>query len=349
MAPACGIGYDKVPSECSNVTENAPKPGASKFGATAVALLEAMRPTHWVKNGFVVAPILFSKRFTDPWSWAQCAPAFLAFCLLASAIYLVNDVCDRLQDQAHPVKRDRPIASGRLSPRAALTASLLLTACAVILVAVVARSNYDPSQPLAGLGLILWTGLYVVANLLYSFWLKNHIIVDVLTVALGFVLRAMAGAAAISVPISPWLVVCTLTLCLYIALAKRRSEIAEMPAGQAVMIRPAHRGYTKDGLEHMLTVSAAMAILTYCLYCLAPRTVRNVGSGHMIWTIPLVIYGMFRYYHLTCGSKGSDIFRILLGDRVMWFVLAAYALLSGLIIKFGSHQAVRSILDVNLS
>ncbi len=307
-----------------------------------------MRPRHWVKNAFVAAPILFSARFTDPGAWALCLPAVAAFCLLASSVYLVNDLCDRQEDRAHPVKRRRAIASGRLSVRAAITAAVILAVVAFGLVAAVELFAYDSSQPLHGLGLLVWTVLYVLLNLLYSFWLKDRAIVDVLVVAMGFVLRAMAGAAAIAVPISPWLVVCTLTLCLFIALTKRRSEILEMPADQAHVARKAHAGYRKEILEHMLTVSASLAILTYSLYCLAPRTVSNVGSGHMVWTIPLVIYGTFRYYRTTHRAASSDTISVLVKDRIMWLVLLTYAVLSAVIIKFGSHPAVRTILDVEV-
>ncbi len=186
----------------------------------------------------------------------------------------------------------------------------------------------------------------MVLNLLYSFWLKAHMIIDVIVVALGFVLRAMAGAAAISVPVSPWLVVCTFTLCLFIALTKRRGEIAALPPESAAAARATNRAYEPGDIEHMLTVSAALAILTYSLYCLAPRTVTNVGSGHMVWTIPLVIYGTFRYYRLSHRASRSDPLRVLVGDKIMWIVLGVYVVLSAIIIKFGSHEAVRTILDV---
>ncbi len=310
------------------------------------AMVEAMRPRHWVKNAFVVAPLLFSGQFVNPSSWIRCFFAVAAFCLLSSAIYLINDICDQQSDLAHPVKRNRPIASGRVSPKAAVIAAMILLAAGLALVAVVVQAAYDPAQPLRGQGLAVWTILYILLQLLYSFWLKHHAIVDVLSVAMGFVLRAMAGAAAISVPISPWLVVCTLTMCLFIALAKRRGEIAEMGAELVGKARRANCVYTKDSMEHMLTVSAAVAILTYSLYCLAPRTVKNFGSGHMIWTIPLVIYGTFRYYQLSHRSDQSDPMRVLIADRIMWLVVAIYMAMSAVIIKFGSHEAVRAILDV---
>ena len=315
--------------------------------STLRAILTAMRPAHWVKNVFVAAPILTSGRFSDPAAWLRCLPAVGAFCLLSSSVYLINDVCDRDEDRAHPVKCNRPVASGRLSVGAAVAAAILLMAIAATLTLIVVELPNDGRQPLGGWGMGFWAFCYLVLNLVYCFWLRTHAVVDVLAIAMGFVLRAMAGAAAIAVPISPWLVLCTLTLCLFIALAKRRSEIAEMPAAPATA-RKANLGYTKDFLEHMLTVSTALAILTYCIYCLAPQTISRIGSAHMVWTIPLVIYGMFRYYRAVHGAGCGDAVAVLVKDKIMWLVVAAFVVLTGLVIKFGSHAAIRSILDLRV-
>ena len=310
------------------------------------ALIEAMRPHHWIKNAFVLAPLLFSGLFDDLGKWINCLTVVAGFCLLSSSVYLYNDVCDRNEDRAHPVKRNRPIASGRVSPGLAIAWAIVLLIGGLGLVAKVQLEVRSEDLPLGGMGLSVWTLGYILLNVLYSCWLKHHAIIDVLAVAFGFVLRAMAGAAAIAVPISPWLVVCTLTLCLFIALAKRRSEIAEMPEGEATSARKAHAGYHRLTIEHMLTVSASLAILTYSLYCLAPRTIKHFGSGHMVWTIPLVIYGTFRYYRTTHWTKNSDPLSVLLKDKIMWVVVILYALMSAVIIRFGAHDAVRSILDV---
>jgi 4-hydroxybenzoate polyprenyltransferase len=317
-----------------------------------------VRCSHWVKNVFVAAPLLFSGRFDEPAAWVQCVVTVAGFCLLASSIYLINDVCDRREDRHHPAKRNRAIASGRVSISTAILTAVTLGVLGIVLCAAVAvlgvsgpveSLRYPIPQPLGGLGLLVWAGGYLVLNLLYSFWLKHRAIIDVIIVAMGFVMRAMAGAAAIAVPISPWLVVCTLTLCLFIAVAKRRSETVEMPPGQADAARKAHRGYEPQIIEHMLTVSAGLAILTYSLYCLAPRTVTNIGSGHMVWTIPLVIYGTFRYYRKIHRPGASDIVAILVRDKIMWLVILGYIALSGIIITYGSHPWVRDILDVEVN
>ena len=318
----------------------APHEGPGGFGA----VLEAMRPSHWVKNAFVVAPLLFSGRFTDLRSCGLSLTAFAAFCLLSSAVYLINDICDRQRDRAHPIKRRRPIASGRLSVGAAWAVAAVLAAAGFAIAAAMSLLTLDPGKPLGGAGLLTWTGGYFVLNLLYSFWLKNKVIVDVVVVAFGFVLRAMAGAAAIAVPVSPWLVVCTLTLCLFIAVTKRRSEVLDRPAEGAAASRAVIRVYTRRQMDHMLTVSTAMALLTYALYCLAPSTVGHFGSAHMVWTIPLVVYGMFRFNLLTDRGGMDDPVGVLLRDRIMWIVLALYVGMSALIVKFGGSPTFAGIL-----
>jgi len=316
--------------------------GKTSPGAGA-ALLEALRVPHWVKNVFVLAALPFSGKWTEPAAWGMAVAAFAAFCLLSSAVYLINDVADRRADRAHPVKFRRPVASGRLSASAAgASAAILLLGAGGILVGLGAVL-YDPAGVLCGLGLALWAGLYVLTNLAYSARLKSCPILDVLIVAFGFVLRAMAGAAAIAVPISPWLVVCTFMLCLFIALAKRRSEIAAL-GRDAARTRSANRFYTVTNLEHMLAVSAGLAIVTYSLYCLAPMTVRRIGSANLIWTIPLVVYGMFRYYCLTLTSAGEDPTKLLLRDKVMWLVLALWLLGVVALLKWGSAEALRGLL-----
>ncbi len=327
----------------STETIQGPDPGGP--GGALGALIEAMRPTHWVKNAFVVAPIVFANLIGSPEAWLLCLAAVAVFCLLSSSVYLINDVCDRQLDRAHPSKRNRPIASGRLSPAAALIAAGVLLAAGLAIAAGVCAEHHAGTRALHGWGLLVWAGAYFLLNLAYSTWLKRKIIIDVIIVALGFVLRAMAGAAAIAVPVSPWLVVCTLTLCLFIALTKRRYEVMELSPAEAAAARPANAGYDARDLEYMQTVSTAMAILTYCLYCLAPATVHRIGSANMVWTIPLVIYGMFRYNVLSRRIGKGDPVAVLMRDRVMWLVLAAYVVMAALVIQYGGRSAVRGLLD----
>jgi 4-hydroxybenzoate polyprenyltransferase len=229
----------------------------------------------------------------------------------------------------------------------AIAAAVVLLAMGLGLAATAAYVTYSPAGPVFGSELMACTVSYLVLNLLYSFWLKNIAIMDVIVVALGFVLRAMAGAAAIGVPSSPWLVLCTFTLCLFIALAKRRSELSTLPAATALASRPASGAYDQRDLEHMLTVSTAMAILTYCLYCVAPQTIGRIGSAHMIWTIPLVVYGMFRYNRTTRLACDSDAVSVVLHDKVLWVVLAAYLLVVVLVLRYGSHPSLAGVLDIH--
>jgi 4-hydroxybenzoate polyprenyltransferase len=323
--------------------EQTTRPQAPSGGLGAV--VEAMRIPHWIKNAFVAAPILFAGRLGDAHAWGRCLAAVAAFCLLSSAVYLVNDVVDRAADAQHPTKRRRPVASGRLSPASAVASAVVLFLAAGALVAWVSAADFRLDGTLLGLGLLTWAGAYLVLNLLYSFWLKSHMIVDVIAVAVGFVFRAMAGAAAIDVPASPWLVVCTFTLCLFIALAKRRGEIIELPWEQAGRTRAVNAAYTRVDLEHMLTVSAALAIVTYILYCLAPRTIHHFHSANMVWTIPIVVYGMFRYYRLTMGAGLGEPVGLLLRDRILWLVVAIYVLAVAAIVAYGGHPAVRGLID----
>jgi len=325
-----------------------PTTGAGPRGL--VALIEAMRPAHWVKNGFVFAAILFSGRFDEATAWMLSLGAAISFCLLSSGVYLINDVCDRRRDLAHPSKRFRAVASGRLPAGMAMViGSALLVGGMAVAAGVVSATPEGfwrgPSAhaPLAGWGVVVWAAAYVVLNALYSFWLKQHPIVDVISVAMGFVLRAMAGAAAIAVPISPWLVICTFSLCLFIALTKRRAEIVDLPGKESASARRVNAVYSRVGLDVMLTVAAAMALLTYTLYSLAPGTVQRLGSAHMVWTVPVVVYGLFRFNHLSRSNDGDPV-KVLIKDRAMWAVLAIYVLLVVLVVRYGGSEHIRSLL-----
>ncbi|MBN1556499.1 MAG: UbiA prenyltransferase family protein [Phycisphaerae bacterium] len=318
-----------------------PPPGAQGF----VALLEAMRPTHWVKNAFVIAPILFAGAFLQAEAWWRCLLAVAAFNLLSSGVYLLNDICDLRADQAHPEKCHRPLASERLSVGSACFAAVVLLPVGLALSVLPGIKPLHPDQPLGGMGAAVWAGAYLVLNLLYSFWWKRYTVVDVIVVALGFVLRAMAGAAAIAVPISPWLVICTFTLCLFLALAKRRAELTELSPERAYGVRRANRGYRVEDLDFMLVVATALALTSYALYCLAPATVKRLGSAHMLWTFPLVMYGVLRFVRVGRRIRKGDIAAVLFADKVLWGVVILYIAFSAAIIRFGAHPVVRNILD----
>lgn len=305
-----------------------------------------MRVPHWIKNAFVITPILFSGQFIYGWAWIRCFAALLSFCLLSSAVYLINDITDRKADKMHSAKRNRPIASGRLSPTTAAIIAIVITIVALMLAAWVSWVNHGAGIMFQRAGVLVCGIAYLVLNLLYSIRLKSVVILDVIVVAMGFVIRAIAGATAITVSVSPWLIICTFAICLFIALGKRKSEIQYLYPEQSRATRKVNRYYDLPSIEHMLGVSGAMAILTYTIYTLAPQTIRRIGSTHMLWTIPLVVYGMFRYYLITSRFGRGDPVVVLLRDRRMWIVMLAFVVLSAVILKYGSHPAVSSLLDM---
>jgi 4-hydroxybenzoate polyprenyltransferase len=206
-------------------------------------------------------------------------------------------------------------------------------------------------QTLMGQGTAVLAGCFGLLNVLYVFVLKRHPIVDVIAISMGFVLRAMGGAVAIGVTSSPWLVLCTFTLCLFIAMCKRRGELTDLGPQQAAATRLANSAYDLAMVEYMLTVSTAMAIIAYSLYCVPTLTAGQlaehsgaVRSAHMIWTVPLVVYGIFRYNMLTRRAGKSDPVNVLIHDKAMWAVLILYVALSLVILAFGGRASVGGIL-----
>jgi 4-hydroxybenzoate polyprenyltransferase len=284
---------------------------------TALALVRSLRPTQWLKNGFVLAPIVFSGRVGEADSWISCLMAGVAFCAAASATYLINDVLDRKADRNHPSKRHRPIAAGEVSVAAALVTAVLLIGAAVSIALWI-----DGWFPAVLLGYLALTGLY-------SAVLKEAVFVDVLVVAAGFVLRVVGGAVAIDVPISRWLLLCAYLLALYLALGKRRAELALL-GEEAGSHRVVLGHYTMPMVDHAISVVLGATVLAYALYTVAPDTVAKVGSEGLMATIPVVMYGLFRYLYLLHRHElGGSPTRVLITDRpllacvLVWFATAA--------------------------
>ncbi len=248
-------------------------------------LLLSMRPRQWVKNLFVLPALLFSRHALDGPYAGRALAALACFCLLSGAVYLLNDVADVERDRRHPRKCRRPIAAGRLSPVVAL-----LTA---VLAAVVALSWAFLVQPRFG----CVAALYGAINLAYSWRLKHVVLLDVLSVASGFLLRALGGALAIEVPISPWFTLCSFSLALFLAVVKRRQELVtlEQAAG-------AHRAilsqYSLPLLDQFIAVLTAATLVCYALYAMGVGDAAGAANHHMQWTIPFVLYGMFRYLYV---------------------------------------------------
>lgn len=277
------------------------------------AMIDGMRPAHWIKNIFVFAAMPFGEKLFFKDAWLMCGGVFFIFCGLASAVYLINDVRDRDVDRLHPEKKKRAVASGRLGIASAVAGSIILFALSI------AAAYYIDRQLVLRFPVITFcAALYVVLNVSYTFLIKDIAILDIIFISAGFVIRVVAGALAIQVPISPWLVICTFMLSLFIGTTKRRSEIRAYSSGVAEKMRNANAFYTAERLEHILAVTASLAIMSYSLYCVSLQTQERIGSIHMVWTIPFVVYGIFRYYCLSLSSAYEDTIKILLKDRVMW-------------------------------
>ncbi len=253
-------------------------------------MVRLARPGHWIKNLFVLAPLVFARQVGDPASWGRALQAVGAFCLASSAIYALNDVLDRREDAAHPVKRGRPVASGAVSPLAAL-----VLAAALAIGALAWAGALDGAAGLGG-AFVACVAAYLVLMVGYSLGLKRLAILDVLILATGFILRAYAGGVVLQVEISHWLLLCTLTLCLFLGFAKRESERMALGAEAGATRAVAWSLYSERSLEHMMTVSAGLAIVTYMLYTVSPRTITYVGHHWMVVTVLPVVYAVFRFY-----------------------------------------------------
>jgi 4-hydroxybenzoate polyprenyltransferase len=241
-----------------------------------LALVRSIRPSQWPKNSFVLAALVFGNKLGDRDAVLRAVLALVAFCAAASAIYLVNDLRDREEDRRHPLKRLRPLASGALQPSAAVVALLLLVALAGVL----AWS--------LGIGFAVALGAYLLLNLLYTFWFKHMVILDVMSISFGFVLRVVAGAEATAVQVSSWLLLCTTFLALFLAFSKRRHEITLL-AGAASGQRPVLDNYSPAFLDQMINVCTASAVLAYALYAVAPETVSKYHTQGLLYTLPLVL------------------------------------------------------------
>jgi 4-hydroxybenzoate polyprenyltransferase len=266
-------------------------------------LLSAMRPRQWAKNVFVLAPLVFARQLDDPRVLGRALLAFAAFSLLASAVYLFNDIRDREEDSHHPRKRQRPIASGRLPvPVAAVAAALLAAASLAI------------GMTLGG-DFVAILVAYLVANLGYSLGLKRVVILDVMVLSVGFVLRVMAGGVAVSVEVSAWLILCTSFLALFLAFSKRRHELMLL-ADDASEQRQVLSHYSPAFLDQMINVVTAGTVVAYAVYAISPETVEKFDTRDLIFTMPFVLFGIFRYLYLIYQQPSErNPTEAILGDR----------------------------------
>lgn len=282
--------------------------------STLTLLFLSLRPEQWTKNLFVFAGLLFGLRLGDMGAVSAAAATFFIFCALSGAVYLFNDVADREADQSHPLKRQRAVASGALSTRAAIVAAGFLGVAAL------------QGALLISTALAVVAGAYLVLLVLYSAALKHVVILDVLTIALGFVLRAVAGAVAVEVPISDWLLVCTTLLALFLALSKRRHELVLLAEG-ATGHRRILGEYSPYLLDQMIGVVTASTLMAYAVYATSADTAQKFGTGRLSLTIPFVLYGIFRYLYLVHQKRGGGSpAAMLLTDRPLLACVALWAI-----------------------
>ena len=293
--------------------------------STLRAILKTMRPKQWTKNVVVYAALSFDGKFLEPTLFLRTTAIFVLFCLVSSSVYLLNDLVDIEKDRAHPLKRNRPLASGALKPSYAIIALVVLLGV---------------SLPLSYLldataGLIL-TG-YFLLNVAYSFWLKNMVILDVFTIAAGFVLRVAAGAAVVHVErFSPWLYVCITLVALIIALGKRRAELTTLET-DASNHRAILDEYNINFLDHLISLTTGATIVTYSLYTFSAH---NLPENHlMMLTIPIVIYFLFRYLYLIhVRQLGGAPDELIFKDKPLFFSGVFWAVAVVLILYFSNYH-----------
>jgi 4-hydroxybenzoate polyprenyltransferase len=279
-----------------------------------------MRPVQWIKSLLLFAPLVFSQSLFKWDMVGTTCLAFLFFCMLSSAVYLLNDLLDANRDRQHPIKKHRPIASGMLPRNVAMIVAALLSAASLW----------------GAFSLAFWFGLlslcYFVLQILYSLALKNAVILDVFCIASSFFLRIIAGAEAISVAISSWLLICTLFASLFLALAKRRNELTLLGEGSKN-----HRSvlgeYTIPLLDQAVSVATAGTVISYSLYTLSPETVQKFKTENLWFTVPVVLYGIFRYLYLMYkrGEGGSPEL-LLIKDKPLLASVVLYVLVVGVVL-----------------
>jgi 4-hydroxybenzoate polyprenyltransferase len=278
----------------------------------SLAYVRVLRPLQWSKNLLVFAALLFSRGAGDAGLVRRAAILFAAFCLTSSALYVFNDILDRGEDSRHPRKRFRPIASGAIHWEIGAIMAPVLAAAGLL-----TARGVEP-------GALACLAGYLVLGSAYSLFLKRVVILDVLVIAAGFVLRATAGALAISVAISPWLLICTMLLALFLALAKRRHELLLVPrpsAGRAVL-----NGYSSGLLDQMISVATSGTLMAYILYAFAEQTSAKFPSRLMPLTVPLVLYGILRYLFLVYRrDEGGEPELLLVTDPPLLISIALYA------------------------
>lgn len=304
-------------TESRQIQAPPPRPKAASLGD----FIELIRPQQWIKNVVVFAAPAAALKLSSLHSLRQSFLAFLSFCLAASAAYCLNDLVDRRADANHPIKRNRPVASGRIGVGAAAVTALILGTAAFAFALTTLNQGFT--------GVLI---LYLVMNIAYSTALKRRVILDVILVAFGFVLRAIAGAVAVGVPTSEWLMACVFTLCLFMGFGKRRCEIAMIGEGDVAQHRKTLVRYTPDLLNHLITVSAGVAVITFLLYTLDKGShPSSFPRHHLFYTLPIVVYGIFRFAMLTELGMHTGPTEIVLKDKALLVTIVVWTICAILI------------------
>lgn len=279
-----------------------------------LSLFKLARPVQWIKNGVVLAALIFGGELSNPDKSKTAILAVLIFCLLSSAVYALNDLIDREKDKQHPTKKERPIASGKVSPAAAIGLVFLFLATGLAFAWLLSPE------------FMIVTLVFFGLNVLYSLWLKNMVLVDVMSIALSFVIRAYAGAVAINVPASKWLLINTLFLALFLGFGKRRHELV-MLEGEASSHRTILDKYSPYLLDQLIGVVTASVVVMYMLYSFSTEVSIKLGTENLFLTIPFVVYGVFRYLYLIHKEeKGGSPTRVMISDSpllvniILWLI-----------------------------
>jgi 4-hydroxybenzoate polyprenyltransferase len=283
--------------------------------------LKLTRIPQWIKNLFVFVPLLFSLHLFDSNYFLTTLEAFITFCLASSLIYVINDLIDIEADRAHPVKKNRPLAAGKISK---LNATIVIAFLAILIVILLLSFNAEFTYIVGG---------FVALNVLYSFWFKHIVILDIFSIAAGFAIRVLAGAIVISVPVSSWLVLTTIFISLFLGVMKRHSELLLSTSVDGASSRKVLSQYSLNFADQMATVAAAGVIICYALYTVSERTVSIFNTEDLIYTTPFVVYGIFRYMYLEyISNKGDNTTRIVLTDLQLIVTVIAYTITTILII-----------------
>lgn len=273
-----------------------------------------MRLQQWIKNLFIFAALIFSAHLFNLQDLILTILGFISFSLVASGTYIINDIADLKKDQLHPLKSNRPLPSGRLSKREAFAGAIIIIAIGMI-ISYVLNTNF---------ALVVLS--YIVINIIYSFGLKDIVILDVMTISAGFVLRVIGGAVLIQVPTSEWLIICTILLSLFLGFSKRRHELLLLE-NNANSHRSVLQHYSPYFLDQMISIVTATTVMSYALYTISTDTIHKFGTSNLIYTVPFVLYGIFRYLYLVHKrEEGGNPAKLALTDLplfiniILWFI-----------------------------